>query len=69
MPVPLEQPDSQLLLDRLDLNVQRWLPDVQPGGGAREVQLLGDSDEIAKLPQLRAASTLHAGVKIILRWL
>ena len=47
----LEQPHPELGLQRGDLLAERRLGDVQPGGGAPEVQLLGDGDEIAKLAQ------------------
>jgi hypothetical protein len=51
-PRALEQPHAQLRLQRADLLAQRRLGDVQALGGAREVQLLGDGDEIAQVTQL-----------------
>ena len=45
---------------------QRGLREVQPGGGAREVQLLGDGDEIAQLAQLHRCSNYRA-TRIIVR--
>jgi hypothetical protein len=35
-----------------DLHAQRRLGDVEPGGGASEVQLFSNSDEVAQNPQL-----------------
>ncbi len=46
-----EQLHPQLGLQRADLLAQRRLGDVQAKRGAREVQLLGDGDEIAQVAQ------------------
>src|SRR5262249_38165674 len=39
-------------LERLDLRAQRRRRDVETRGRAREMQLLGDRDEVAKMTQL-----------------
>ncbi|MCY1241781.1 hypothetical protein D9M72_547020 [compost metagenome] len=49
--VALEQPDLELFFERLDLDAQRRLRNVQALRGAREVELLGDGDEIAEMAQ------------------
>src|SRR5438067_1298728 len=46
---PLEQRDPQLVLERADLAAQRRLRDVQPGGRASYVALLGNGDEVLEL--------------------
>ncbi len=48
---PVEQPDPQLPLQLLDLTAQRGLGDVQPLGGAGEVQFLGHGQEVAEPPE------------------
>jgi len=50
-PVPHEQVGPQFPFQRDDLLGQSRSGDVHPLGGAPEVQLLGDRDEIAQLPQ------------------
>jgi hypothetical protein len=47
-----QQADAQLTLEPLHLLAQRRLHDMLSGGGAAEVQFLGQGHEIAKLPQL-----------------
>ena len=49
---PLQQLDAELLLEPGDRRAQRLLGDVQAARGACEVQLLGDRDEVAQLPEL-----------------
>lgn len=43
---------AELLLELADRDAQGWLGHVQSVGGAAEVQLLGDCDEIAQVAQL-----------------
>ena len=45
----IEQPHPKLVLELADLFADSWLRYVQPLGGAAEMQLLGDRDEVAKL--------------------
>src|SRR5204862_1852542 len=54
----LEQRHSQLGLEITDLLGQGGLGDVQPPGGAREAELFGDSDEIAKVAQFHLSLLL-----------
>ena len=53
----LEQPRAELVLEPRDRRAQGLLGDVQPLGGAGEVQLLRDGDEIAELPELDIHTT------------
>ena len=46
-----EQLDAERRLERLDPLAERRLGDVEPLGGPAEVQLLGDGDEVAQVPQ------------------
>ena len=55
--VPDEQLCSELLLQLPDLLGQGGLAQVQLGGGAPEVQLVGDRHEVAHQPQVQ----LHVG--------
>src|SRR5690348_3577958 len=48
----LEQRDVELVLERLDLRRQRWLADMKPLGGTRQLAELGDCRESLKLVQL-----------------
>src|SRR5262245_43430058 len=48
----MEQGDAQLLLQLPDLLTQGRLRDAQAGGGAAEVQLLGDGQEVAQVAEL-----------------
>jgi hypothetical protein len=50
----LEQLDTELTLERLDLLADRRLGDVQLVRGAPEVQLASDLDEVFELPELHA---------------
>jgi hypothetical protein len=52
----LEQQDAELTLERLDLLTDRRLGNVQLLGGAPEVQLASDSNEVLELPELHAFS-------------
>ena len=51
-----EQRAAQLLLQRADLLAERRLGDVQARGGAAEVQLLGDGDEVTQLAEFHERS-------------
>ncbi len=53
-PVAVEQRDAKLALDRLDLQAQGRLADVQAFRRAAEVQLLGDRDEITELAKFHS---------------
>ena len=53
---PYEELGAQLPLQPPDVAAQRLLGDVEPGGGAGEVQLLGDGDEGAQ----------EAGVEVVI---
>ena len=49
----VEQPGPQLLLEAADLPAQRRLGEMQSGGGAAEVPVLGDDREVAHQPQIK----------------
>ena len=49
---PVEQCDAELLLELAHLLAERRLRDPHAGGGAPEVQLLGDGDEVAEVAEL-----------------
>ena len=49
---PYEEGSPEAQLEVVDLARQRLLRDEQPRGGSREVQLLGDRDEVAQLPDV-----------------
>ncbi len=51
-----QQADAELLLQAGDLLAERGLGDVQAGGGAAEVKLLGDGDEVAQLAKFHESS-------------
>jgi hypothetical protein len=51
-PRALEEPDTQLRLEIVDLPPQRRLSDAQPGGGSGEGARLGDRDEVAEVTEL-----------------
>jgi hypothetical protein len=51
-PVAVEQRRTEQLLERKDRLLQRRLRHVKARGGAAEMELLGDGDEIAQLAQL-----------------
>ena len=48
----LQQPRPDAQLELADLRAQRGLREVEPLGRAREVELLGDRDERAQVPEL-----------------
>ena len=48
----VQQRLPELGLEAADLLRERRLRDVQPRGGAAEVALLGDGDEVAQVPEL-----------------
>lgn len=49
---PVQQLHVERLFETANVATQGWLVEAKSLGCAREVQLLGDSDEIAELPQL-----------------
>ena len=56
-----EQLDADELLERADLPAQRRLRQVQLLGGAPEVELLGDGDERAQVPELDGVRRAREG--------
>jgi hypothetical protein len=56
---PVEEHDSELLLELADLLAQRRLRDPHPRGRAAEVQLLRDGDEVAEVAELHPAAVIH----------
>src|SRR5262245_19849055 len=54
-PVALEEAQSELVLQITDLTTERRLGDVDARGGAAEVKLLSDGDEIAEVPKIHDA--------------
>ena len=46
----VEQAGAELLFEAADLSAQRRLGDAQVGGGAAEVPVLGDGDEVPHQP-------------------
>jgi hypothetical protein len=54
--VASEQRESQVSLEQPDLFGERRLGDVQQLGGVREVQLLGDGDEVPQVAQMHLHS-------------
>ena len=48
----VQQAGAQLLLEAADLPAQRRLGEVQGGGGAAEVPVLGDDGEVPHQPQV-----------------
>jgi hypothetical protein len=50
---PAEQADAQLPLEAADVAAERLLGHVQAGGGAAEVELLGDRHEVAEQAQIQ----------------
>ena len=55
---PAQQRNADLLLERGDLLAQGRLADVEALRGAPEVQLLGERDEVAEMPELHARIAL-----------
>ena len=51
MTAPIEERDANLRFELPDLLAERRLRGVQPGGGAREVQLVGHRHEVPQMPQ------------------
>ena len=49
---PVQQRLAEFGLEAADLLREGWLGDVQPRGGAAEVALLGDGDEVAQVSEL-----------------
>jgi hypothetical protein len=45
------------------LTAQRWLDDVHAGGGAPEVELFGDGDEVAEVADFDDAAKVSQRVK------
>jgi len=56
--VAVEEADLQVAFERLDLLGQRRAGDAEPCGGAAEVQLFGDGDEVPQLTQLHRQSVV-----------
>ena len=52
MTTPIEERDAHLRLELADLLAERRLRGVQTGRGAREIQLVGDRDEVPEMPEL-----------------
>lgn len=52
MPGPVEQAETDLLLQSADLLGQRRRGDEQLGGGPPEMTLVGDGDEVAQQPEV-----------------
>ena len=52
--IALEQPHAELVLERPHLLADARLGQVQPVGGAAEVQLLGDRDERPELAEFHS---------------
>src|SRR5262249_613568 len=50
----IEQPDLNLFFQLLDLLTERRLGDVEARGGATEMQLFSDGDEVSQMTQLHA---------------
>ena len=48
----VEQPRTELQLEVLDVLGEGWLRDVEPFGGAAEMQFLGDGNEAAERSQV-----------------
>ena len=57
-PLAVEQRPAELALEKLDRPRQRRLRDVAALGGAREVQFLGDGEEVADLVHLHRLRSL-----------
>ena len=53
----VEELDPELLLESAHLLAYGGLRDVQPIGGAAEVQFLGDGDEVPQMPELNRGSS------------
>ena len=61
-----QQLAAQQLLERPDLPAQRRLGDVEPLRGPAEVELLGDRDESAQVPELDGFRRLWEGHDVCL---
>jgi hypothetical protein len=59
--VASQQLDPELALQVLDLLAQRGLRNVQAPGSPAEMELLGNCDEVAKVSQIDANSSLGGG--------
>ena len=51
MTAPIEERDANRRFELPDLLAERRLGGVQPGRGAREVQLVGHRDEVPEMPE------------------
>jgi hypothetical protein len=60
-----QQLDADEALERAHLAAERRLGDVQACGGASEVQLLGDRDERAQVPDLDRVGRLREGEQAV----
>ena len=63
--VALQELEAELAFEAPDLLTQRRLGDEQPLGGAGEMELVGDGEEIPKMPKRRAALTFPPGADIL----
>jgi hypothetical protein len=59
--VPGQQRGAEILFQRADLPTERRLRDVQLIGGAAEVQLTGDGDEVPQLAQVQIHGASRSG--------
>ena len=62
---PVEQRLADLFLELADLVRQRRLGDVHPRRRPGEAQMLGDGDEVAKMPQLHGNPAVESMPSII----
>ena len=73
MTAPIEQGDTNVLLKLANLLAERGLRGVQPGRGAREVQLFGHRHEVPQMPQFHpdrldgAAKNRNPGISTVSR--
>ena len=56
----MKQLDPQLVFELPDLMAQRRLAQIQPLGGAAEVQRLGQRDDVAKVAQFHAGGEAYS---------
>ncbi len=63
---PLEQGEAQLFFQLHDLPAERRLGQVQQFGGAADIALFGDGDEIAELAQIEHRRSVLQGLNFSL---
>ncbi|MCY1182798.1 hypothetical protein D9M73_233760 [compost metagenome] len=61
----VEQARADFLFQRLDLLAQRRLGNAQLSGGAAEMQLLGDGDEVTQVTQLHMIRLTYQTCRLI----